>query len=94
MPGFYELQQKLNHWKEKYREDVGKLETQIKKQNKIIEALKDRNKDLKSKEMYQTWLKERRERIEDWKKYNKLLDEVNKLKKKKLTARISVVGSI
>lgn len=80
--GYYELNDKLNRQKERYKQDISKLQFQIKKQNEIIEALKTRNKDLKSREMYRIWLKEREKLITQLKENSTLLDEINNLKKK------------
>jgi hypothetical protein len=54
----------------------------LEQQNELIEPLKDRNRALKSREMYQTLLKERKELIAQIKENNILIDEVVALKKK------------
>lgn len=82
IPGYYELKDKLNRQKKKFEQDSSKLQFKIKKQNELIEALKTRNKGLKSREMYQTWLKEREKLIAQIKENNRLIDEVVALKKK------------
>lgn len=41
IPGYYETLGKLNHWKEKYKEDTSRLKALIKKQINRIEELKD-----------------------------------------------------
>lgn len=81
MTGHYEWLNKLNRCKEKYKIDTSKLKLRIKKQNELIDALKERNKDLKSREMHRLWLKERKEVIEQYKEINKLLDDINDLRK-------------
>lgn len=58
----------------------------------MIEALKDRNRDLKAREMYQTWLEERGERTKQVRENSKLLDEINELNKK-LLVKGSAKGS-
>lgn len=50
-------------------------------------ALKERNRDLKAREMYQTWLKEREKVIEQYKENTKLLNE-NTILKGKLIIKI------
>lgn len=83
IPGYYELWGKLNHWKEKYKEDTSKLESQIKEQIKEIEKLKERIKEIESEDhYYQLWLKEREERIKDVRENTTLLDEIITLKEK------------
>ena len=82
IPGLYELKDKLNRCKKKNKEDAFEFQSIIKRQNELIEALKERNRTLKAREMYQIWLKEREAWIKKVRENDKLLDEINELKKK------------
>ena len=62
------------YWKKKYKEDTSKLESQIKEQIKELEKLKLRIKEIESEDYYyQLWLKEREERIKEFKENNLLV---------------------
>ena len=88
IPGYYELFDKLDRCKKKYKEDIFKLQLENKKNIIKINELNKRIKEIKSKDYYYNlWLKERDDRIKDTKESNKLLDEVADLKEK-LTIKI------
>ena len=82
VPDYYTLFDKYNRLKRKYKEDTTKLQSIINKQNKLIVALKERNKSIKAREMYQIWLKEREKVIKLHKENTKLLDEIISLKER------------
>jgi len=82
IPKYYELLDKLNRCKKKNKEDTFKLQLENKKNIIKINELNKRIKEIKSKDyFYNLWSKERDERIKDTKESNKLLDEINNLKK-------------
>lgn len=83
IPGYYELKNKVNHWKKKYEEDTTRLQSLIKEQMERIEELKERIKLIEAEDhYYQLWLKEREELIKKAKENNKLIEEIIALKKK------------
>lgn len=80
---------KLNHWKNRYKKDVSKLQSEIKRQIGTIDELSKRNNEIQSNNYYyKLWLEERERLIKISKKNNKLLDEINSLKEK-LTIEIT-----
>lgn len=86
IPRFYELFDKLSRCKKRYKEDTSKLRSEIKKHIEMIDRLKSIIKEIKSEDyFYNLWSKERDDRIKDTKKSNKLLDEINNLKKELAT---------
>ena len=83
IPGFYELKRKLKYWKEKYKEGISKLQSEIKKHIATIDKLSENIKEIKSDDyFYNLWYKEREKRIKILKENSELLDKINILNDK------------
>ena len=80
---YYKLLDKYNRLKRKYKEDIPKLQKEVKKSTEMVNKLQGIIDEIKEEDhYYQIWLEERDKLIKQFNENTKLLEEIANLKEK------------